>query len=218
MSASNPTSIAIVVDTESYAGNFEREMCAFVTGQIGECGVGEDIAEEEAGSIRHLDWWRDHVVPEPDDNGCRRPASIWPTPGWFNNGLGGNYRDDPALYGEAADAGAEAMRAHHARYREQNEKAKAAGHPSWVNADIDAIRESDARKVAAYRERARRHPSHLSVAIFVDEVPPDDVMSELRERAALFASGRRHLRSWQSGDPLVVTGFRIEEPNLSPRP
>jgi hypothetical protein len=29
-----------IVDTDSYAGNFERCMCAYMTGQIGECEVG----------------------------------------------------------------------------------------------------------------------------------------------------------------------------------
>ncbi len=30
----------VVVSTNTFATNFEREMCAFVTGQIGECKVG----------------------------------------------------------------------------------------------------------------------------------------------------------------------------------
>ncbi|KKK83825.1 hypothetical protein LCGC14_2789530, partial [marine sediment metagenome] len=29
-----------IIDTDSYAGNFEREMCAYITGRVGECGVG----------------------------------------------------------------------------------------------------------------------------------------------------------------------------------
>lgn len=33
-------SYSIVVETDSYAGNFEREMCAFMTGHIGECEAG----------------------------------------------------------------------------------------------------------------------------------------------------------------------------------
>lgn len=33
-------SYSIVVETDSYAGNFEREMCAFMTGHIGKCEVG----------------------------------------------------------------------------------------------------------------------------------------------------------------------------------
>jgi hypothetical protein len=31
-----------IIDTEQYAGNFEREMCAYCTGILGDCEVGED--------------------------------------------------------------------------------------------------------------------------------------------------------------------------------
>jgi hypothetical protein len=37
--------LLFVVDTDTYAGNFEREMCAYITGQVGECEVGEEIAK-----------------------------------------------------------------------------------------------------------------------------------------------------------------------------
>jgi hypothetical protein len=37
-----------VVDTEEYAGNFEREMCAYATGMTGECGVGYEGAKQYA--------------------------------------------------------------------------------------------------------------------------------------------------------------------------
>lgn len=35
----------LVADTNQYAGNFERELCAYITGQYGECSVGADIAK-----------------------------------------------------------------------------------------------------------------------------------------------------------------------------
>ena len=80
----------IVVDTEQYSGNFEREMCAYVTGQIGECGVERDWAIAYSDSIKHIDWWEDHIVNRPDDreHPCYRPAAIYPTLGWSNNGSG----------------------------------------------------------------------------------------------------------------------------------
>jgi len=30
-----------IVDTEKYAGDFERQLTAYCTGQVGDCGVGE---------------------------------------------------------------------------------------------------------------------------------------------------------------------------------
>lgn len=75
---------AILVETTKYAGNFEREMCAYATGSVGECCVGEQHIDdwEAAFELRFGDddgeevqGLMDHV---PDDNGYCRPASIWP--------------------------------------------------------------------------------------------------------------------------------------------
>ena len=61
----------IIVRTDSYAGNFERELCAHLTGIVGECEVGEEYADESIESI-----FEDTVAHIPDDNGCRRPVSL----------------------------------------------------------------------------------------------------------------------------------------------
>src|SRR6202008_721502 len=65
----------VVIKTNDYAGNFEREMTAFCTGQVGECGVGESKAEdyhdeETVDFDGYLAW-------EADDRGCHRPCSIY---------------------------------------------------------------------------------------------------------------------------------------------
>ena len=62
---------AIVIKTDSYAGNFEREMCAYLTGQIGECEVGKELINEE---IKEL--FDGYIQDEPDDNGCYRPVTL----------------------------------------------------------------------------------------------------------------------------------------------
>lgn len=59
-----------VIDTNKYAGNFEREMCAHITGQIGECEVGREFVEDL--SIKF-----DNVKQVADDSHCYRPASIY---------------------------------------------------------------------------------------------------------------------------------------------
>jgi len=75
-----------IIDTDQYAGNFEREMCAYCTGTIGQCEVGKEMAtlfeedfELEDGKyggednpfIDYVDNW---VMGE---DGCGRPTSIW---------------------------------------------------------------------------------------------------------------------------------------------
>lgn len=107
MTAKNVTSVVVAIDTDQYSGNFEREMCAFITGQIGECGVGLkfiDEAQEELSeiplnvvgdeSIKTIHDWIDcHIAVEMDDRRCSRPASIWPTPGRVNNGRGKHFNE-----------------------------------------------------------------------------------------------------------------------------
>jgi len=81
-----------VIDTDSYAGGFERPLCAVITGQFGECGVGQEEAEAFV-SPPDINF-EDLILQVPDeDNGCRRPVVIYPTPGYFNNGMGGHFKD-----------------------------------------------------------------------------------------------------------------------------
>lgn len=72
-----------LIDTDSYAGNFEREMCAYMTGRIGDCGVGDEMVERYCKDMGiHSDSEPNlHIVDMPDDRGCSRPASCWVTPG-----------------------------------------------------------------------------------------------------------------------------------------
>lgn len=86
------TKYMFVIDTDSYAGNFERPLTAYCTGCTGDCGVGEgqaELFEQEEGEdvLYEAD---EFIGSEPDDRGCHRPCVIYPTPGWTNDGKG-NY-------------------------------------------------------------------------------------------------------------------------------
>ena len=61
----------IIVRTDSYAGNFERELCAHLTGIVGDCEVGDDYVDENIESI-----FEGNIKTPPDDNGTRRPVSL----------------------------------------------------------------------------------------------------------------------------------------------
>jgi len=63
----------LVIDTDQYAGNFEREMCAFLTGHTGDCGVGDNYITEDLD-----DDLFGNVISVPDEHGCYRPVSIYP--------------------------------------------------------------------------------------------------------------------------------------------
>lgn len=71
-----------IVDTDSYSGNFERPMCAFMTGAIGECGVGGEYIDADARDMSEM------IVQVADEHGCHRPVAIEATPGYVNDGWG----------------------------------------------------------------------------------------------------------------------------------
>lgn len=83
-----------VIDTDTYAGNFERELTAHCTGCFGDCGVGAnkaqllleqhpEMGERFYGIVRQV----------ADEFNCLRPTSIWPTPGFWNDGQGNQWPD-----------------------------------------------------------------------------------------------------------------------------
>jgi hypothetical protein len=71
---------AILIKTNSYAGNFEREMCAHVTGHIGECGVGDEYVDELLAQK-----FEDYIGLESEDDDCYRPAALGYDLGYSNN-------------------------------------------------------------------------------------------------------------------------------------
>ena len=66
-----------VIDTSDYAGNFERKLCAYCTGNVGECGVGE--SEALAYSLANVDNLFDTLAYETDEHGCAHPCTIFPS-------------------------------------------------------------------------------------------------------------------------------------------
>jgi hypothetical protein len=62
---------AFIIDTNEYAGNFERELTAYCTGIIGECEVGEEFIDKEITSI-----FEPYILQVVDEYGCYRPCEI----------------------------------------------------------------------------------------------------------------------------------------------
>jgi hypothetical protein len=98
--ASNSDTLYIfVAHTNLYSGNFERQLTAYATGQVGECEVGDEYAlefNEEVDPDLAAQFSEMIKQVADEDNGCRRPTEIWPTPGRGNNGYGVHFdiKDD----------------------------------------------------------------------------------------------------------------------------
>lgn len=78
---------SFVIDTNAYAGNFERELSAYVIGRCDDFGEGMDpvqpyinLYRTECGKL--LEDLVDCRVNDPGDDGlCRAPMDLAPTPG-----------------------------------------------------------------------------------------------------------------------------------------
>jgi hypothetical protein len=70
---------SIIIDTDQYAGNFERKLCAYCTGQLGECGIGEEYSQMY--NLEENENLFDNVLElVPDEYGCFRPVTICSSP------------------------------------------------------------------------------------------------------------------------------------------
>ena len=193
------TTYYFVVDTESYAGNFEREMCAFMTGQVGECGVGQKAAaifEEDCGEDL-LEEMEDLIGAENDDRGCCRPAKIYPTPGWFNNGVGGHYKEnDPGVMKRAQEEHDVEVQ----RYADNTIRK--------VYADQDyADKEADEHIKEGVGRPITKHPAYMSVAICLNREPTAEEIIFLKGRAKIF--GASHMGYNDKPAPIAITSFRL---------
>ena len=64
-----------------YSGSFEREMCAYITGHIGECGVGYSFVDK-----KYTKLFKPYILQIDEQNsGCKRPVKIYPNPKYSNN-------------------------------------------------------------------------------------------------------------------------------------
>jgi hypothetical protein len=186
----------LIVDTTSYAGNFERQSVAFATGLVGECGVGNSEAEQakEEMSPSSRQWWQEHGLQLPDDEEypCMRPAAIYPTPGLFNNGVGGNFPTTD----EGRAQSLVAYRASVAAYEAQNQARLGSvevGKNGWTQEAVDRELRASHDKVAASLalEKVNEHPSYQSVAVCTDAPPPPEVAKEFAERMRVFMAKQK---------------------------
>lgn len=184
-----------VIDTDEYAGNFERQVCAYITGQVGECEVGSEVAEKARNNIpsKMLEIFDEHVMREPDDHGCHRPCKIYPTPNFYNNGMGFSY-----ITGEE-DKAIEAYRKSCIEYSKKNVHLndKVAFEKRWKDKANNAAKEFG------------RSPSYQSVAIAFYDEPDDDMIELMKLRAEDFARICKAGKAPDVGGSEFDKGFNI---------
>ena len=202
----------LVIDTDSYSGNFERELTAYLTGQLGECGVGDkmaDIFAEDAKTNKPPVNFDVEVFSEPDDKGCARPCTIFPTPGWCNDGMGGHYKvgDEEKALKEYQKTQEDEVNREKARYEGYLKNMP----PGWtekaVRRELKTLekRLDDAKKL----KKVRKYPAYQSVAIFFLDKPSKKTIEWLKERAKGYPEARKKAYDWDRGPAPKITGWRL---------
>jgi hypothetical protein len=175
----------LILDTDHYAGNFERETTAYATGTVGDCGVGEELAKEfHAMGVDQalLDEIEDKMHYESDEHGCNRPCAIQTTPGWVNDGNGQHYRQDKSVppSPEQIEKYRDHMRKYKLPHLESARKSTATGYGGWTQEGLD-------REEKAFQDidtsMPRWFPAYNSVGIFFSEKPSDEALKLVVTRA-----------------------------------
>lgn len=81
----------LLIDTNSYAGNFERDLTAHCTGHIGECRVGEEFVDQDIKKQFY------NIFKKPDEYSCCRPTEIFPGKDGTYSTVGIFFQDEPTL-------------------------------------------------------------------------------------------------------------------------
>lgn len=178
----------IVIDTTKYSGSFEREICAYATGQIGDCGVGIDYVDD---NHPYADWWLENIVMV-NDNGCYRPVEICETPGYINDGMGTLYKDTEENRTIALNSGYQKLVEYYASELEMV-KNRIANNDfedkkyGWTEEACLRTVESITKTLENYKNNKRVFPAYQSVAINVSQKVPEHIWEDFCSRVYKFA-------------------------------
>lgn len=188
----------LIVDTDSYSGNFEREMIAYATGLY--CIRGERETQDFHDTFGEEKSWEiaEYAMEVRDENDDdRRPeyAHIWPTPGVYNNGLGFHFYD-----GEEEEAVEEYKKS--CLVDAEKMKKVYAHMPDYIE---EAAKTYLDRAAAMNLDTLRKFPAYQSVALTFRKLPPKELLNLIMNRVMDYAS----LPDARTGKRIYVQGFRM---------
>ena len=199
----------IIVDTNKYSGNFGREICAFATAQIGECGVGEQYVDD---NHPYSSWWETNIIEvrEVGDEcwGPVRPVSICTTPGFINDGMGGHYEDTPTNRNLANKAAIQKLIAYQKSRREMVETRlkernfeEENGRGAWTEEACLRTLKSYDDTIERVRSSKTVYPAYQSIEILIARNPPDEILTDFQSRIYEFAKR----------NDIEILGIRIDK-------
>lgn len=169
----------LCLDTDQYAGNFERPTTAYATGKLGDCNVGAkeaDLFETETNAMVDegtldedvLNEIDDKILQVPDERGCYRPCAIQVTPGWVNDGMGNEYRQSINIppTEEQIKAYRKSQRDYQLPHLKNSRESTAKKTGNWTP---EALEREEEKFRQIENSTPRWFPAYRSVGIFLDE-------------------------------------------------
>ena len=213
--------LTFVIDTDSYAGNFEREMCAYLTGVVGDCDVGKEFAglySKDTGEEEYR--FLEYLGRRYDDHGCARPCSIYPTAGWVSVGHDHAVLEkdwDQSIADKAWQKAQVAIyQGYYDMYASYDLSDEAVIRAGWTEKSMKKQLERCQSEIDAARvAKSPKSKPMNSVAIFFNKCPTDDMIASMKLRAGNFAEAKRSLgremKFWDKNFNLKIHGFRLVE-------
>lgn len=207
-----------IVDTNSYAGNFEREMCAYLTGKIGECEVGWELAEIfEKENTDNISFDNIRSIKDKDDS-CTRPCSTEITPGWFNDGLGNYYKENDYCERDVLKKYYETVRDYNTKLILNIERTKVRLEngeevSNWTidYCSRDILNYQKKIKEAENLKKINKYAAYNSVVIFFKTKPSKVQIDLMKSRAIKFKENLQILGSYTADNikEFEIEGFRL---------
>jgi hypothetical protein len=159
----------LIIDTEEYAGNFERQLCGYVTGQADYDTQGKEEADIFLNEVDAdiANWFEENIVSITDVNGNDQFVKLSPTPGWFNDGVGNHYKNgcDPLLVVK--------------KYNKIQKKYK------------EKYPNSSSCELVTSIDEIVKYPAYMSIEIMFYKKPSNIIIDLVAERARKFCEDSR---------------------------
>lgn len=196
---SSRTKYMFVIDTDSYAGNFEREISAFCTGVASEYGP-EDTSETFQDTFPEMyEIFKSKVdcgVKSFGDGECKDPCTLTYTPGYVSYPFIGAYEKDE-VPDNALELLSKAANDYYLPLIAQYE-ANYAKDPAWIHS-LTSTKDS---LVSALSKGLVDYGANNSVEIHFHEKPTVEEIEFMKQRAYEFPV--------QTSYKIKIEGFRLE--------
>lgn len=182
-----------VIDTDKYAGNFERELCGYITGTHG--GTHGDKEAELFHAEETIEF--NNVVCIQNEHGGSEPSTIWETPGWFNTGMGRYYRESDTdiekQLKEYRDAVTEYHMPHIQRIEsiiKQLESGKEISGWTIAGAKREICRHQESIDEANNLKAPHKYTAYNSVGVWFSSAPSKEQVETMKRRTKVWAASQ----------------------------